>query len=92
MDGVKQLGRHLKSYLTGYDPEVAELIEGDENVEYLRLMTEFPAEEVVRLQKTFETLTGQEPGGVEPMSLQQFLEIESRNSNALSLDSFNSLS
>jgi Ca2+-binding EF-hand superfamily protein len=66
-------------YLIGQDPEVQSVIHLNEDVEYLRLMTEFPPEEVVRLQKKFMLFTNQSSR----MTLEQFLSIEAIERNPL---------
>ena len=58
MEYLKTVLNSLFLYLQGVDPVVQAQIEGSESIEYLRLMTEFPPEEIVRLQLAFVSITG----------------------------------
>jgi len=79
MEAVTRIFSQLGALVTGQDLKTQAEIEGNEKVEYLRLVTEFPPEEVVRLQQRYKEITD----GAATMTLEQFLAIESIERNPL---------
>ena len=78
VESMEAIWNYVQSILIGGDNYTAE-IHCNPKVEYLRLITEFPPEEVVRLQERFKELTE----GEDAMTLAVFMKIESIDRNPL---------
>jgi Ca2+-binding EF-hand superfamily protein len=79
MEAATKVFSRLGALVTGQDIETQAQIEGNEKVEYLRLMTEFPPEEIVRLQQHYQKITND----AATMTLEQFVAIEAIERNPL---------